>query len=253
MTDAAGRGYAPDDALWHADDGFDRAERPFEYQYFHAQGDAQLELPVGEAEIEVIRGTEARPVRRRVKIESGATTELEVVLERIADLASEGWWSGDIHAHMNYAGVYRMNPERLAFQASAEDLHLVENLIVNKEQRVPDIGYFDGSPDFFPEEKVIINHGQEFHTSAWGHLGLLGLRDHILLPGYAAYANTAAASLYPPNRADSGPRTRPGRGCRLCPPVRQRAGPLRCRTTTHPRNPRGRGARQGRLLRGGGF
>jgi hypothetical protein len=46
---------------------------------------------------------------------------------------------------------------------------------------------------------VIINHGQEFHTSAWGHLGLLGLGDHILLPGYAAYANTAAASLYPPN------------------------------------------------------
>jgi WD40 repeat protein len=199
VTDAAGRGYAPDGALWHADDGFDRSERPFEYQYFHAQGDAQLELPAGEVEVEVIRGTEVRPVRHRVKIESGATAELEVFLVRIADLASEGWWSGDLHVHMNYAGAYRMTPKRLAFQASAEDLHLVENLIVNKEQRIPDIGYFDGSPDLFSEEKVIINHSQEFHTSAWGHLGLLGLGDHILLPAYAAYANTAAASLYPPN------------------------------------------------------
>jgi hypothetical protein len=100
---------------------------------------------------------------------------------------------------MNYAGAYRMTPERLAFQASAEDLHVVENLIVNKEQRVPDIAYFDGSPDVFPAEKVVVDHSQEFHTSAWGHVGLLGLRENILLPGYAAYANTAAASLYPPN------------------------------------------------------
>jgi hypothetical protein len=30
-------------------------------------------------------------------------------------------------------------------------------------------------------------------------VGLLGLRDHVLLPGYAGYANTAAASLVPTN------------------------------------------------------
>ena len=199
VTDASGRGYAPDDALWRADDGFDRSERPFEYQYFHAPGNAEVALPAGEAEIEVIRGTEMRPVRRRVKIERDSTLDLDISLERVADLASEGWWSGDLHVHMNYAGAYRMYPEQLAFQAFAEDLHLVENLIVNKEQRIPDIGYFDGSPDVYSDESVVINHGQEFHTSAWGHLGLLGLRDHILLPDYAAYANTAAASLYPPN------------------------------------------------------
>jgi len=199
VTDASGRGYAPDDALWHADDAFDRSERPFEYQYFHTRGSAELALPVGELEVEVIRGVEYQPVLRTVKIESGSTTELELVLERIADFAPDGWWSGDLHVHMNYAGAYRMTPERLVFQASAEDLRLVENLIVNKEQRIPDIGYFDGTPDHYPEENVILNHSQEFHTSVWGHLGLLGLRDQILLPDYAAYANTATASLYPPN------------------------------------------------------
>ncbi len=199
VTDAAGRGYAPDDALWHSDDGFDRAERPFEYQYFHARGRAELDLPAGDVSVEVMRGTEHRPVLRALKVASGAVTEVEVALERIADLAAEGWWSADLHVHMNYAGSYRMDPQRLAFQASAEDVRLVENLIVNKEQRIPDINYFDGSPDYFAEAGVIINHGQEFHTSVWGHLGLLGLRDHLLLPDYAAYVNTAAASLYPPN------------------------------------------------------
>jgi Tol biopolymer transport system component len=199
ITDAGGRGYAPDEALWHADDGFDRSERPFEYQYFHAPGSAELALPAGEALVEVIRGTEYRPFRRAVKIPDDAAIELEVPLERIADLASEGWLSADLHAHMNYGGAYRNDPDRLAFQAAAEDLRLVENLIVNKEQRVPDIDHFDGSPDHFPDENVVIDHGQEFHTSFWGHLGLLGLRENVLLPGYAAYPNTAAASLYPPN------------------------------------------------------
>jgi len=28
-------------------------------------------------------------------------------------------------------------------------------------------------------------HGQEFHTSYWGHRGILKLRQNILLPGYA--------------------------------------------------------------------
>jgi len=42
-------------------------------------------------------------------------------------------------------------------------------------------------------------HGQEFHTNYWGHTGLLGLTDHYILPEYAGYPNTAAASLYPSN------------------------------------------------------
>jgi len=33
-------------------------------------------------------------------------------------------------------------------------------------------------------------HGQEFHTSYWGHLGVLGIHGNMLLPGYAGYPNT---------------------------------------------------------------
>src|SRR5204862_2550484 len=41
----------------------------------------------------------------------------------------------------------------------------------------------------------LLMHAQEFHSSVWGHIGLLGLRSHYLLPEYAGYPNTAAASL----------------------------------------------------------
>jgi hypothetical protein len=124
-----------------------------------------------------------------------------VVLERLADLPAQGWYSGDLHVHMNYGGIYRTTPTRLAAQARAEDLHVVENLIVNKEGRIPDIDYFTGAPDPASSATTLIVHDQEYHTSYWGHTGLLGLRRHIVLPGYSAYVNTAAASLFPTNAA----------------------------------------------------
>jgi hypothetical protein len=100
---------------------------------------------------------------------------------------------------MNYGGAYRNTPERLRFQAEAEDLDVVHNLIVNKEQRVPDIAYFTGEPDRVSSDDFVLFHGQEFHTSYFGHLGLLGLTRNVLIPDYAAYPNTAAASLHPTN------------------------------------------------------
>jgi hypothetical protein len=102
---------------------------------------------------------------------------------------------------MNYGGAYRDTPARLVQQAAAEDLDVVFDLVVNKEQRIPDIQYFSPTPDPASTAAVLLSHGQEYHTSYWGHLGLLGLNDHFLLPGYAAYANTAAGSLYPTNAA----------------------------------------------------
>src|SRR5262245_38201190 len=102
---------------------------------------------------------------------------------------------------MNYGGAYRNDPKNLVFQAQAEDLHVVESLIVNKEQRIPDIAYFTGKLDPASTPETLLFHSQEFHTSYWGHTGLLGLTDHLLIPGYAAYVNTPAASLYPPNAA----------------------------------------------------
>ncbi len=100
---------------------------------------------------------------------------------------------------MNYGGSYRNTPAHLVAQASAENLSVVEDLIVNKERRVPDIAYFTAQPDPASTPSTLLLHSQEFHTSYWGHLGLLNLTGNIILPGYAGYPNTAAASLFPAN------------------------------------------------------
>jgi TolB protein len=200
---ADGRAYAPDDAWIHADDGFDRRHSAFETHYFHTGGDARITLPAGAASITVWRGLENQIEHRTVKVGAGGRENVDVRLQPLPLPAnwSGDWLSADVHVHMNYGGTYRNTPERLVRQADAEDLDVVFDLVVNKEQRIPDISYFSPAPDKASTDAVLLSHGQEYHTSFWGHLGLLGLADHYLIPGYSAYANTGAASLYPTNAA----------------------------------------------------
>ena len=194
-----GRFFAPDDAWRHADDGFVRGESRFEYGYFHARGEATIALPEGRCRIEVSRGPEYAVERGEAEIRSGATAVRRVALRRLKDMTRAGYRCGDLHVHMNYGGVYRDDSRRLAFQAEAEGLDLVEDLVVNKEQRVPEIDLFTTAPDAASTPERLILRGQEYHTSYWGHTALLGLRDHLLLPGYASYPGTAAASAFPDN------------------------------------------------------
>jgi TolB protein len=200
VKDAQGRFRAPTHAWTHHAE-FDRNEQPFEARYFHSAGEDLIEVPVGAATVEVMKGFERQPVTYRVAVDAGATTEVAAVLPARPwrDGADRRWVSADVHVHMNYGGHYRNTPAHLVVQAQAEELGIVENLIVNKEQRVPDIAYSGVGVDPASRADALVVHGQEFHTSYWGHLGLLGLRDGVLLPGYAGYPNTAAASLVPTN------------------------------------------------------
>ncbi len=199
LTGADGRASAPDDAWRQADLAFDRRVRASTYEYFDVDGAADAVVPTGALTIDVTRGPEYRPFHAVVTVSTGSHDTVRVRLERLANLPARGWWSGDLHVHMNYGGTYRNTPAHLEQQARAEDLHLVENLIVNKEQRIPDVGYFRPDADPASTRDYQLFHGQEFHTGFWDHAGVLGLRDHLLLPDYAGYPNTALASAYPPN------------------------------------------------------
>jgi len=209
ITDEAGRSFAPKNAWIQADDGYDRNERALERHYYHTgEGvDAKAEVPAGKYTVEVSQGPEVRPFRKIVEVKAGKVSEVDGTLE-LLDFnggGEEHWVASDLHVHMNYGGTYRNNRERLIEQGESEGLEVIHELTVNKEQRFPDIQFMHFPPKNGQEEKslhesdVLLVQGQEFHTSYWGHRGLLGLRDHLLLPGYAGYPNTAAASLYPMN------------------------------------------------------
>jgi hypothetical protein len=200
VTAEDGRAYAPDDGWMEADDSFDRKERPFEAHYFVTKGISEVAVPAGKVQVGVMRGFEYRFEELSLDVLAGKTLEATVRLRQIEWKSPDTRWvSGDAHVHMNYAGTYRNTPSHLIEQAAAENLSIIENLVVNKEQRFPDIAYFSPKLDPASDQDRLLQHAQEFHTSYWGHLGLLNLTRNLILPGYAAYPNTEAASLFPAN------------------------------------------------------
>ena len=205
VTDDAGRFYAPENAWICGDSGFDRKERAFEAHYFATAGLDEVDVPAGTIHLEVMKGFENDFERATVEARAGATSSTTVKLRSLGPVSQntggkpggEQWISSDLHVHMNYGGEYRNTPAHLVLQAKAENLNIVNNLIVNKEQRIPDVAYAGKQVDSASTARTLVVHGQEFHTTQWGHLDLLNIRGNILLPGYAGYPGTAAASLFP--------------------------------------------------------
>ncbi len=194
-----GRSYAPEGAWMHGDDAFDRSKQKFETYYFHSEGQSIVTLPKGIAYVRVWRGLENKIHHQQINITDDQAS-LTVTIEPLSfPVNMSDWVSADVHVHMNYGGHYRNAPEAMVNQAKAEDLDIVFNTVVNKEQRIPDIDYFSTQPDPSSDSEVLLLHSQEHHTSYWGHMGLLGLNDHYLIPGYSGYPNTAIQSVHPSN------------------------------------------------------
>lgn len=201
-----GRWHAPSGAWMHGDELYDRAQFPSEVHYFHCAAELYgcvVKVPPGKTTIQVQSGFRRKHVVLERGFPAGELTELPIRLEN-NDLPPQfgTFYSADLHVHMNYGGHYRSTPGTLLAQQDAEDLDVVYNLLVNKEERIPDIGYFRSGGGADPESgKRLLFHAQEFHTSFWGHLGLLNLEDHFLLPDYTAYRHTAYESPWPNNGA----------------------------------------------------
>jgi len=203
VTDGEGRFHAPEDAWIFADDAFDRKEQAFETHYFYPETDREVtvEVPAGKARVQVSRGMGEKTFEQTVEVKAGETQTVLADLKPIEfETPGNGHWvASDLHAHMNYAGTYRNYASHVWTQAEAEGLEVINELIVNKEQRIPDVT-FVVPPRIQPSDwEAVLVRGQEFHTSYWGHRGILRLKENLLLPGYAGYPNTAAASLYPMN------------------------------------------------------
>jgi len=83
--------------------------------HFLTAGTAEVPVPRGACEVVVERGPEHRRVERVVDVGPGGA-RVACVPERWADLAAEGWWSGDLHVHRPVAEA--------AALLRAEDLHV---------------------------------------------------------------------------------------------------------------------------------
>lgn len=198
VTDSAEKFYAPQNEWINADDSRFVPMHTLEAHYFITENICNLSVPKEKLLINVKHGYLFN--EQNILFDASANDTCTIILKKFTmPYNFQNFWSGDLHVHMNYGGHYLNTPANLVKQAEAEDVNFVYNLIVNKEQRLPDIKYFSSKPDAASTAKTMLLHAQEFHTSFWGHLGLLHLSNNFILPAYAGYPQTALASIFPNN------------------------------------------------------
>ena len=137
----------------------------------YIDGDFQIELPVGEAYVEISKGFEFEPIRRKIKIQPGQT-ELVLPIRRALEASRSGWVTADTHVHFG-------SPQLLVLEGAAEGLDLVNLLAAQWGRLVTNFvdppGRFAGST---AETTVWV--GSENRNHFLGHIGLLGLHKRVV-------------------------------------------------------------------------
>jgi hypothetical protein len=140
--------------------------------YAYVPGEFQVDLPIGAALVEVVKGFDHRPAREHLEIGPG-TREIEIRLDRALDLRAAGWRTSDSHVHF-------LSPSTALLQAAAEDVGFVHVLGTQwgdqftSTQDAP----WGSHQDATGRHAVVM--GTENRQNLLGHLALLGARRPTL-------------------------------------------------------------------------
>jgi hypothetical protein len=145
----------------------------------YIDGETTIDLPVGSVFLEVSRGFEIRPVRRRLEI-AGTTEELTIELDRVLPWRARGWVTADTHVHF-------LSPASALLEGSAEGVNVVNLLASQWGELMTNVGDFDGRTTWGSREaggdgEHLVRVGTENRQHILGHISLLGYRGRIIAP-----------------------------------------------------------------------
>ena len=121
-------------------------------------GGCEIDLPVGDVRIQATKGFEYVPLDTTLTLTAGKMS-MRFAIERIADLRTAGWHSGDTCA-------YFLSPHAALLEAEAEDLAVVDLLV--REQEI------DGRPGL---SNMAAFSGQTPALARPGHMVVVGTRN----------------------------------------------------------------------------
>jgi hypothetical protein len=140
--------------------------------YAYTDGTCEGWLPRGTVLVDIARGFEYEPVRRKITIRPGQR-QLDLVIRRRINLRRLGYACGDGHVHF-------ISTRTAHFEAEAEDVQVVDMLQAQLGHLFESIEEFTGRPSVSPTGQSIVCVSSENRQYPLGHINLLGLRKNIM-------------------------------------------------------------------------
>ena len=158
-------------ANWFEDYGADVVVAGRNYAY--VPGEFTSDMPVGDIYVEICKGFEYEPVRRKVTIRPGQK-KLDLRVDRWTDLRSDGWVTADTHVHF-------LSPHTAWLEGQAEGINVV-NLLASQWGRLfTNVGDITGRVGVV-EDDTIVFVGTENRNHMLGHMSMLGTRGLPVYP-----------------------------------------------------------------------
>lgn len=166
--------------------------------YFHGD-DLVLEVPAETLTVRVSRGMEYGSAEVTLTPAAGEETLVELTPERLYDAAALGWYGGDMHVHLNWAGDMVGTPELAGAMQHGEDLHVL-NLVAGNvsSERVYDseaLEHWAGRDLPWSDASHVARIGVEYRNDLLGHLYAFG----VSAPPARFHTGFLGTADWPPN------------------------------------------------------
>ena len=141
--------------------------------YAYVDGEFTTEMPVGDVYVEICKGFEYAPIRRKLTIRPGQEV-LELTIDRSADWRKAGWVTADTHVHF-------ISPHTAALQAQGEGVNVVNLLATQLGRLFTSVGDIRGRVNVL-EDDTIVFVGTENRHHMLGHMSMLGTQGLPVYP-----------------------------------------------------------------------
>lgn len=177
--------------------GFARFDGQNGQVYFYTSGEITVEVPAGELKIQATRGFGATAATTAKTIKAGENTEIIVNMPApLWNPAAEGWYSADLHTHLNYGGPYLLTPEDIVLDMKGEMLDLNTPQLANLHTRFNDVEWWNWKKTTLP----LIHFAQEVRSHFLGHVAIVGA-DSLFFPWYNGPGYPVYSQIDLPNSA----------------------------------------------------
>ena len=159
--------------------GISRFDEQHGRVFFHSPGVVTLEVPAGRITVIGAHGFDGvAEATRTLKAGEDATIDLALPSTGF-DAAVRGWYSGDLHNHLNYGGPFHLAPESLVLAMRAENLDVATPEVANLHTVLTDQEFFGWQRSELP----LIRFSQEVRSHFLGHVGVLDA-DALYSPSF---------------------------------------------------------------------